>query len=62
MAQLEHLAKEHPEEVRVHLALGNLYAEDFRNNAEASTHYRRVVELEPQHPSATSLRFWLEAH
>jgi len=61
-AQLEALLREHPGETRAHLALGNLYADQFQDEAQASLHYQRVLELEPQHPNATSLRFWIEAH
>jgi tetratricopeptide (TPR) repeat protein len=61
-AQLSALVEEHPEEMRAHLALGNLFADKFQDNARAADCYRRVLELEPQHPKATSLRFWIEAH
>jgi len=61
-AQLSALVEAHPEETRAHLALGNLYADKFQNDVRAVEAYRRVLELEPQHPNATSLRFWIEAH
>jgi tetratricopeptide (TPR) repeat protein len=61
-AQLHYLAKEHPEETRVHMALGNLYADVFRDYGRAKAHYLKVLELEPEHPNGTSLRFWIEAH
>lgn len=25
-------------------------------------HYRKVLELEPNHPQAVSIRYWLAAH
>jgi len=62
VAQLENVVAAHPDETRAHMALGNLYANTFRDDRRARTHYSRVLQLEPQHPSATSLRFWLEAH
>jgi tetratricopeptide (TPR) repeat protein len=62
VAQLDHLVKAHPEETRAHLALGNLYTDTFRDDSRAREHYVRVLQLDPQHPNATSLRFWLEAH
>jgi tetratricopeptide (TPR) repeat protein len=61
-AQLSALVEEHPDETRAHLALGNIFADQFHDNPRAIQHYRRVLELEPQHPNATSLRFWIEAH
>jgi tetratricopeptide (TPR) repeat protein len=61
-AQLLYLAGVHPEETRVHMALGNLYADVFRDYERAKACYLRVLELEPEHPNGTSLRFWIEAH
>jgi tetratricopeptide (TPR) repeat protein len=61
-AQLHYLAEVHPEETRVHMALGNLYADVFRDYVRAKAAYLKVLELEPEHPNGTSLRFWIEAH
>lgn len=61
-AQLEHLLVAHPDETRAHLALGDLYARHFRDRQRARERYLRVLELEPQHPSAPALRLWLDAN
>jgi tetratricopeptide (TPR) repeat protein len=60
--ELELLVAAHPEEVRAHLALGNLQARRFGDRARAREHYRKVLELNPQHPEAGTLRFWIEAN
>jgi Flp pilus assembly protein TadD len=48
-----------PDEVRAHLALGNLYAQQLRDPARARRHYLKVLELDPHNPQATDIRFWL---
>ncbi len=51
-----------PDDVRAHLALGNLYAQQFFDPAQARQHYLKVLELDPHNPQATDLRFWLSAN
>lgn len=58
-AQLEQVLGEDPNDVRAHLALGNIYAETLRDRARARVHYARVIELNPQHPQSTEIRYWL---
>jgi len=49
-------------ETRAHLVLGNLFAEQFDNPAQARRHYLKVLEQDPRHPQATTIRFWLVAN
>ena len=60
--QLEKLLSAHPDEVRGHLALGNLYAEPLRQRDKARTHYQKLLELDPRHPRAGAIHFWLAAN
>ncbi|MBI5774384.1 MAG: tetratricopeptide repeat protein [Verrucomicrobia bacterium] len=60
--ELERLLAERPEETRAHLALANLYVEQLSLRALAREHYLKVLELEPRHPKATDIRFWLKAN
>jgi tetratricopeptide (TPR) repeat protein len=60
--ELERLLPRHPAETRIHLKLGNLYARKLAEPDQASRHYRKVLELEPRHPEASAIRFWLEAN
>jgi len=60
--ELELILAANPDEVRAHLALANLYARRFGDRDRAREHYRRVLELDPQHPQAGSIRFWIEAN
>ncbi len=57
--ELEKVLIDNPDDVRCHLALGNLYAQELNQNKLAAVHYRKVLELEPGHPQAEAIRFWL---
>jgi tetratricopeptide (TPR) repeat protein len=61
-AELETLLAAAPDEVRAHLVLGNLYAEQLQDRGRARVHYQRVLELDPRHPQATQIRYWLVAN
>jgi tetratricopeptide (TPR) repeat protein len=60
--ELKKIVAAHPDEVRAQLALGNLYAQQLRDAAQARRHYLRVLELDPHNPQATDIRFWLSAN
>lgn len=45
-----------------HLTVANLYAEQFHQFAAARSHYDKVLELDPQNPQATAIRYWLKDH
>ena len=45
--ELEKILKASPNEVRVHLALGNLYAQQLHDVARARQHYLKVLALDP---------------
>lgn len=61
-AQLEKLLVANPDDVRAHLTLGNIYAEQLRLNDQARVHYQRVLKLAPRHPQAQAIRYWLAAN
>ena len=60
--ELERVVASYPNETRAHLALGNLYAQQFGQPAKARQHYRKVLEVEPQHPQGGVIRYWLAAN
>lgn len=60
--ELERILAAHPDEARAHLALGNLYAQQFDDPTRARAHYLKVLALDPGNPEATAIRFWLSAH
>lgn len=60
--ELERILAANPNETRAHLALGNLYAQQLADLSKARAHYLKVLELEPRHPQASDIRFWLAAN
>lgn len=60
--ELEKAVAAKPDEVRGHLSLGNLYAQKLAQPSKAREHYLKVLELEPRHPQAEAIRYWLAAH
>jgi hypothetical protein len=60
--ELNRILEASPNEARAHLALGNLYAQQFHDPALARQHYLKVLELDPHNPQANDIRFWLSAN
>jgi tetratricopeptide (TPR) repeat protein len=60
--ELEKVLASYPNETRANLALGNLYAQQFGQPAKARRHYLKVLEVEPRHPQAGAIRYWLAAN
>ncbi|MEQ2007653.1 MAG: tetratricopeptide repeat protein [Limisphaerales bacterium] len=58
-AELEKLLAKTPDDAGAHFVLANLCSQNFKQLAKARSHYLRVLELRPQHPQATAIRFWL---
>jgi tetratricopeptide (TPR) repeat protein len=61
-AELEKLLLLKPNDARLHLTLANLYAKQLQQPEKARAHYLRVLEINPMHPEASAIRFWLAAH
>ncbi len=57
--ELEKLLLREPDDAGAHFVLANLYSQNFNQPAKARQHYLRVLELRPQHPQATAIRYWL---
>ena len=60
--EFEKILAAHPGEVHAHLALANLCAQSLHDTAQARRHYLKVLELQPDHPQAADIRFWLSAN
>jgi tetratricopeptide (TPR) repeat protein len=59
--ELEKLLAAHPNEVRAHLLLGNIYADDLGQPKLARQQYMKSLELvDPQSSQAETIRAWLE--
>jgi tetratricopeptide (TPR) repeat protein len=57
--ELQRILATHPAECRAHLALGNLYSQQFRQADKARPHYLKVLETDPRNPQAARIRDWL---
>jgi tetratricopeptide (TPR) repeat protein len=51
-----------PNDVRTHLELGNLYAQQLYDVPHAREHYMRVLQLDPANPQSSNIEFWLSAN
>jgi tetratricopeptide (TPR) repeat protein len=51
-----------PDDVRAHLALGNLYAQQLHDVARAREQYLKVLQLDPRNAQAADIQFWLSAN
>jgi tetratricopeptide (TPR) repeat protein len=61
-AELKKVLAAAPGEVRAHLALANLAAQTLHDPAQARPHYLKVLELDPENPHASDIRFWLSSN
>ena len=59
--ELKKLLVLNPNEVRAHLALANLCAQSLHDIPQAREHYVKVLDLQPNHPQAVDIRFWLSS-
>ena len=57
--ELETFLQFDPNNVQAHLEAGNLYADKLFDVAKAAIHYKRVIGLDPEHPQAVNMRYWL---
>ena len=62
VSELNRVVASYPNEARAHLALGNLYAQQLRQPTQARQHYLKVLEVEPRHPQADHIRYWLASN
>jgi tetratricopeptide (TPR) repeat protein len=60
--ELRKILAANPDDVHAHLALANLCAQALHDAPQARQHYLRVLALEPNHPQAADIRFWLSAN
>lgn len=60
--ELKKILAANPNEIRAQLALANIYAQALHDVPRAREHYLKVLELQPNNPSAADIRFWLQAN
>ena len=57
--ELETFLQFDPNNIQAHLEVGKLYAEKLRDIEKAAIHYKRAIGLNPEHPEAVNMRYWL---
>jgi len=60
--ELEKIVAANPNEVRAHLALGSLYAQQLHDPGQARRHYLKVLAMNPGNPRAGEIQFWLSSN
>ena len=60
--ELKKILAASPNDVPAHLDLANLCAQSLHDVAQARQHYLRVLEMQPDHPQANNIRYWLSAN
>ena len=60
--ELKKILATNPNEVRVHLALGNIYAQQLYDPVQARQHYLKVLQLDPRNSQAPDIQFWLSSN
>ncbi len=60
--ELEKILAANPGEVRAHLALGNIYARQLYDPAQARQHYLKVLQLDPSNSQSPDIHFWLSSN
>ncbi len=60
--ELKKIIVSNPSEVRAHLALGNLYAQQLHDLTQARAQYLKVLQLDPGNSQAADIQFWLSAN
>ena len=60
--ELKKILAANPDEARAHLALGNIYAQQLYDPADARQHYLKVLQLDPRNRQAPDIQFWLSSN
>ncbi len=60
--ELLRILASNPDNVRAHLALGNLYAQQLNDWPQARAQYLKVLQLDPSNPQAADIQFWLSSN
>lgn len=60
-SELQTVIDNHPDDGNAHFELAKLYANQLGDAESARRHYKRVLELNPNHPQAVSIRYRLSA-
>ncbi|MFZ0827666.1 MAG: tetratricopeptide repeat protein [Verrucomicrobiia bacterium] len=60
--ELKDILSATPDQARVHLALGNIYAQQMYDPVDARQQYVKVLQLDPSNRQAPDIQFWLSSN
>ncbi|HKW29619.1 MAG TPA: tetratricopeptide repeat protein [Verrucomicrobiae bacterium] len=60
--ELKKILASKSDDVRAHLALGNIYAQQLYDVPQARAQYLRVLQLDPGNAQAAEIQFWLSSN
>jgi len=60
--ELNNILTSNPNDVRAHLALGNIYAQQLHDVPRARAQYQKVLQLDPYNSQAADIQFWLSSN
>jgi len=60
--ELNKILTSNPDDIRAHLALGNLYAQQLHDVPQARAQYLKVLQLDPRNSQAADIQFWLSSN
>ena len=60
--ELNKILASNPDDIRAHLALGNLYAQQLHDVPQARAQYLKVLQLDPRNSQAADIQFWLSSN
>jgi len=60
--ELDRLLLDYPKLLSGHLLMANLFDKHLEQPRRARTHYAKVIQINPAHAEASSIRQWLSAH
>jgi tetratricopeptide (TPR) repeat protein len=56
------VASNNPDDAPAHLVLGDIYAQQLHETADARLHYLKFLDLDPRNLQAANVRFWLASN
>lgn len=59
--QFEKVVADNPNHIGAHFGLAKVYEEKVKDLSKAAVHYKRIIEIQPDHPESTNIRYWLKA-
>jgi Flp pilus assembly protein TadD len=60
--ELNNILATNPNDVRAHLAAGNIYAQQLHDVPRARAQYQKVLQLDPRNSQAADIQFWLSSN